>query len=126
MASMRTVGVGALSFQRPQTCRLPLLGQGPRRSVWKQRRWPARHVANVSVEEEGIDHFVAFETSDEDGWDAKYGEDSVLQYGVAIEQGPRDTMEDFVSIVGRARCGFMYAGKLRCHTSVRPAWRAHL
>lgn len=82
-------------------------------------------MANVSVEEEGIDHFVAFETSDEENWDTKYGEESTLEYGVAIEQGPRDTMEDFVSIVGKARCGFMYAGKLRCHHWARPLWTAH-
>jgi hypothetical protein len=80
-----------------------------RGSTWP-RRFPSRHTCKVSVDEQEIEHFVAFESEDEDSWDSKYGEDGVLEYGVAIQQGPRDTMEDFVTIVPKARCGFLFAG----------------
>ena len=49
-------------------------------------------------------------SQDEDDWDAKYGETGVLPYGSAAHQGPRDTMEDYVAIVPKARCGYLYAG----------------
>ncbi len=35
-----------------------------------------------------------------------------LQYGLAALQGPRESMEDYATVVPRGRCGFLYAGKL--------------
>ena len=49
-------------------------------------------------------------TKDEDTWDSKYGPEGTLSYGSAAHQGPRDSMEDFVAIVPKARCGYLYAG----------------
>ena len=37
------------------------------------------------------------------------GEVSKFSYGQAGLQGPRDTMEDFTSVVANGRCGFMIA-----------------
>eukprot|EP00884_Botryococcus_braunii_P000320 jgi/Botrbrau1/10289/Bobra.0120s0011.1 len=85
-----------------------------RGNLWN-RRWPTRHIANVYLDEQGIEHYVAFETEDEESWDSKYGEDAILDFGVSIEQGPRDTMEDFVTIVPKARCGFLFAGVFDGH-----------
>ena len=34
----------------------------------------------------------------------------LLRHGVALAQGPRDEMEDFVSVIPRALCGYMFAG----------------
>ena len=34
-----------------------------------------------------------------------------LQYGLAALQGPRESMEDYATVVPRGRCGFLYAGK---------------
>ena len=37
------------------------------------------------------------------------GEVSKFSYGQAGLQGPRDTMEDFTSVIANGRCGFMIA-----------------
>ena len=34
-----------------------------------------------------------------------------LQYGLAALQGPRESMEDYATVVPRGRCGFLYAGR---------------
>ena len=34
----------------------------------------------------------------------------MLAYGTSAHQGPRDGMEDFLAVVPKARCGFLYAG----------------
>lgn len=52
------------------------------------------------------------EATDASGWDRKYGSIGPLPYGARAEQGPRETMEDFVTVVPRGNCGFLYAG---CH-----------
>lgn len=53
-------------------------------------------------------------TKDDETWDEKYGEEGgALSYGSAAQQGPRDSMEDYVAIVPKGRCGYLYAGPPR-------------
>jgi len=46
-------------------------------------------------------------------WDLKY--DTPLPHGVSLTQGPREEMEDFVAVVPRARCGYLYAAVFDGH-----------
>ena len=51
---------------------------------------------------------------DEDEWVATYGQQP-LRYGISLEQGVRETMEDAAQVVPHGRCGFFFA-------SERPRW----
>jgi hypothetical protein len=72
----------------------------------------ARHVARLTIDKEGIQHLVIVDPDSNEDWDEKYGEEGTLEYGASLEQGPRDTMEDFIAVVPRARCGFLFTGEL--------------
>ena len=60
------------------------------------------------------------ETADAHSWEEKYGSDGPLAYGFSAEQGPRETMEDYVTVVPKGRCGFLYAG-----AALRQGWPVH-
>jgi hypothetical protein len=51
-------------------------------------------------------------------WDAKY--EQPMAYGVAWAQGPRESMEDYASVVPRGRCGFLVACVLRARALLSP------
>ena len=80
---------------------------------WGGERARGSHVARLTIDKEGIQHLVVLDPGKEGVWDEKYGEEGTLEYGASLEQGPRDTMEDFITVVPRARCGFLFAGA-RC------------
>ncbi len=48
------------------------------------------------------------ETANDTDWETKYGQ-APLEFGIAALQGPRETMEDFVSVIPQGRCGFLVA-----------------
>lgn len=45
---------------------------------------------------------------DEEEWVATYGQ-APLRYGISLEQGARETMEDAAQVVPHGRCGFFFA-----------------
>ena len=59
------------------------------------------------------------EPQDAEAWREKYGS-GPLPYGTSAQQGPRETMEDYVTVIQKGRCGFLYAGSssLLRHTLV--------
>ncbi|KAK9810556.1 hypothetical protein WJX73_000453 [Symbiochloris irregularis] len=76
--------------------------------VTRHRLIPAlRSVADEAV--------AVMEVTDAGGWDRKFGAIGPLSYGARAEQGPRETMEDFVTVVPRGNCGFLYAGVFDGH-----------
>lgn len=56
------------------------------------------------------DSIAVLDAPDTEDWDAQFGSQGPLPYGVSAQQGPRETMEDFVTVVPKGRCGFLYAG----------------
>ena len=50
------------------------------------------------------------ETASDTDWETKYGGEP-LEFGLAALQGPRETMEDFISVIPQGRCGFLVACK---------------
>ena len=104
----------------PQAARAPLASR--RRASGRQR--PAAQGEHSILDIFG-DHYLlaiaatlcwhaggtaVLESTDEVGWDEKYGDGAMLSYGTSSHQGPRDDMEDFLAVVPKARCGFLYAG----------------
>lgn len=57
---------------------------------------------------------------DGEAWEATYGQ-STLRYGISLEQGVRETMEDAAQVVQHGRCGFFFASERR--TQGRPGER---
>ena len=55
------------------------------------------------------------ETANDTDWDTKYGGEP-LGFGISALQGPRETMEDFASVIPEGRCGFLVA----CGPSIYP------
>ena len=47
---------------------------------------------------------------DEDEWESTYGL-SPLLYGISLEQGMRETMEDAAQVVPHGRYGFFFASE---------------
>jgi hypothetical protein len=41
--------------------------------------------------------------------------DDEVRYGVSLQQGPRETMEDVVDVVEKAHCGYFFAGEPPLH-----------
>ena len=67
------------------------------------------------------------ETANDAEWETKYGDDAPLEFGMSAIQGPRETMEDFASVIPEGRCGFLVACEpsihepLPCATSSVPS-----
>lgn len=78
--------------------------QQPRRRP--QERWRANALAagstSTSITQAG--------SLDEEEWEQMYGQ-SALRYGVSLEQGLRETMEDAAQVVPHGRCGFFFASE---------------
>ena len=65
------------------------------------------------------------ETANDTDWETKYGQ-SPLEFGIAALQGPRDTMEDCVSVIPQGRCGFLVACEVLKPSPTYPAGPPHL
>lgn len=53
---------------------------------------------------------IQLSSMDEDEWEATYGI-SPLQYGISLQQGVRETMEDAAQVVPHGRYGFFFASE---------------
>lgn len=74
----------------------------------RRRHWGCGAVASSS----GSLGSIQMSSMDEEEWQEAYGL-SPLKYGVSLEQGVRETMEDAAQIVPHARYGFFMASEWR-------------
>lgn len=85
---------------------------GPLQPVERQRRQRRqRHRFTCTAALAGSSSGYAQASSqDEEAWEATYGQ-PVLRYGMSLEQGVRETMEDATQVVPAGRCGFFFASE---------------
>ncbi|KAL4422071.1 hypothetical protein ABPG77_001539 [Micractinium sp. CCAP 211/92] len=82
-------------------------GSLPLQPVERQRRQRHRFSGTAALAGSSSSYAQA-SSQDEEAWEATYGQ-PVLRYGMSMEQGVRETMEDAVQVVPAGRCGFFFA-----------------
>lgn len=84
-------------------------GSLPLQPVERQRRQRHRFSGTAALAGSSSSYAQA-SSQDEEAWEATYGQ-PVLRYGMSMEQGVRETMEDAVQVVPAGRCGFFFASE---------------
>lgn len=82
-------------------------GGAPPQPAEQQRRQRRRFTGTAALAGSSSSYAQA-SSQDEEAWEATYGQ-PVLRYGISLEQGVRETMEDAAQVVPAGRCGFFFA-----------------
>lgn len=88
----------------------PPAAAGPQQQQRRRRRWFVSAGALAGSSTSSGSTFSQTSSLDEDAWEEAYGH-SALRYGMSLEQGLRETMEDAVQVVPHGRYGFFFASE---------------